>query len=105
MAGIRFFDADPLLGITRWFKPSDDGESFEIHTVQNVTDIVEDAHEQYKGKDERSRWSGDLHHVAHIPAVIVQDLRRRGIWDDEKALRRWLNDPDNRCFRTRPGRV
>ena len=27
------------------------------------------------------------------------------ILDDEAAMKRWLNDPDNRFFRTRPGRV
>jgi hypothetical protein len=33
------------------------------------------------------------------------ELKQQGIIDDPKALRRWLNDPDNRYFRTRPGRV
>jgi hypothetical protein len=32
-------------------------------------------------------------------------LKKDGIIDDPSAMKRWLNDPDNRFFRTRPGRV
>lgn len=43
--------------------------------------------------------------VAEIPLVVVHDLMRRGIWRDEKKMRQWLNDRDNRAFRTSGGRV
>jgi hypothetical protein len=36
---------------------------------------------------------------------VYYDLKRRGIIDDPAAFRAWMNDPDNRVFRTRPGRV
>jgi hypothetical protein len=36
---------------------------------------------------------------------IYYDLQRRGILQDEKRLKAWLNDPENRVFRTRPGKV
>lgn len=44
-------------------------------------------------------------HVASLPLVIYNDLKRRGILDDPKAFSRWLNDPDNSVFRTGGGRV
>jgi len=43
--------------------------------------------------------------VASIPLNVYYDLKRRGIADDPKAMKKWLNDPDNRVFRTREGTV
>jgi hypothetical protein len=34
---------------------------------------------------------------------VYYDLKRRGIADDPAALKKWLNDGDNRVFRTREG--
>ena len=42
----------------------------------------------------------DTVHVARIPLVIWRQLQRLGITNDEAALNRWLNDPDNSVFRT-----
>lgn len=43
--------------------------------------------------------------IASLPMTVYCDLVRRGIMDDEKALRRWLRDPDNRYFRTSGGKI
>jgi hypothetical protein len=32
-------------------------------------------------------------------------LKAKGIVDDEKRLKRWLNDSDNKFFRTRGGTI
>lgn len=43
--------------------------------------------------------------IADIPLTVYTELRKLGIIGsngrrtDQKALRRWLNDPDNRAFR------
>lgn len=29
-------------------------------------------------------------HIARIPATVYYDLKRRGIWDDEKSKLKWL---------------
>ena len=42
--------------------------------------------------------------VASIPNVVVMQLHDAGIWDDPKALARWLDQPENRFFRTDDGR-
>jgi hypothetical protein len=54
--------------------------------------------------DKRTKW-GDMSRVASIPLSVYYDLKRRGIADDPVALRKWLNDGDNRVFRTREGTV
>jgi hypothetical protein len=46
-----------------------------------------------------------MQRVATLPLVLWMKLKQDGILDDPRALRRWLNDPDNRAFRTRPGRL
>lgn len=100
----RFFGYDPVLGIERWFHASADGETFTIETIQHVEPIVEAAKMEYNAAPER--WGERLmHKVASIPMALYADLKRKGIIDDEAAMKRWLNDSDNRHFRTRPGRV
>ncbi len=49
--------------------------------------------------------SKDFKRVASIPAVIVEDLIKKKIWNDKKKMKQWLNDPENRFFRTSPGCV
>jgi hypothetical protein len=43
--------------------------------------------------------------VAEIPAAIVERMMRDGSWNDPAAIRRWVNDPSNDCFRIWRGRV
>jgi hypothetical protein len=47
----------------------------------------------------------EFRHVAEIPMVIYQQMIRDGSINDKKALKKWLNDPDNRPFRTWKGRI
>jgi hypothetical protein len=42
--------------------------------------------------------------------TVIDDLNAKGIMRgfaviDEKQMKAWLNNPDNRFFRTRPGKV
>jgi hypothetical protein len=105
----RFFDHDPLTGITEYFEYDESDDSFTIQTQQDVSGIIalNQAHmrEFSSGKD---RWGDGFDHrtkVASIPLNIYMDLKKRGVLRDPAALKRWLNDPDNAAFRTRPGVV
>lgn len=49
--------------------------------------------------------TGDMRKVASIPNLEVEKLMKAGIWQDKKRLKKWLNDPDNRAFRTSTGKV
>ena len=75
-----------------------------LEQVQDVTDIVEENKALYNLSDGVPRF-GDGKRVASIPMVIYMELQRQGITKDPVAFKRWLNDPDNRCFRTLPGVV
>lgn len=106
MTETRLFSADPAAGITRWWHYDEALDQQTIETVQDVTELVSGNKCEYASIDERARWKDGLgERVASIPMSIYFDLKRRGIEDDQKALRAWLNDSDNRFFRCRPGRI
>jgi hypothetical protein len=48
---------------------------------------------------------GEWSKVASIPLSVFYDLKQKGIVDDPAAMKKWLNDSENKFFRTRPGRV
>lgn len=98
----RIFDTDPLTGITRYWHVKDNGE-FVIETQQKI-DVDEANRKRRVETSKHTKW-GDVARVASIPLSVYYDLKRRGITDDPKAMKKWLNDPDNRVFRTREGTV
>jgi len=80
-------------------------QKWHIQNVQDVEPIAEAAKATFNTTDERARWGEGMVHVARIPNVIFWELEKKGITKDAKAFTRWLNERDNRVFRTRPGRV
>lgn len=101
----RLFDHDAERGITRIFHYDTDTEESTIETISDVTDIVESNRRQFNNVDERAGYKGDLHKIGSIPMSLYFQLKEQGIMGDQARLKKWLNDPDNRFFRTRPGTV
>jgi hypothetical protein len=95
----RIFDRDPKTGITQYWHVKDNGE-YVIETVQDVSGIAKANKRAYNETPNNYR---DVNRVASIPISVYYELKRQGIVDDPKALRKWLNDGDNRVFRTRAG--
>jgi hypothetical protein len=87
-----------------------DGEGgLIIKTEQDIGEYLEANKALYNATDERQKWK-DLTHVASIPLTVFQELNKKGICRgfaiiDQKAMKAWLNDPENQYFRVRPGRV
>ncbi|HZR02338.1 MAG TPA: hypothetical protein VFA81_04090 [Burkholderiales bacterium] len=113
MAGetTRLFTDDATMGRTEIFHydtEKDDG-SFSIETIQVVDDLVEA--NKYLANSEDSNWQGDMHRVASIPMNMFSHPSLQGIVTpagrilDQKAFKKWLNDPDNRVFRTKLGHL
>jgi hypothetical protein len=100
----RLLSKNPESGIEQWYVSDPMEGKFRLETVQNVTPHLEEAKASYNSTDERARW-GDWSRVARIPLSVFQDLTNRGIAGDPKRFKMWLNDRDNRLFKTRPGRV
>lgn len=78
--------------------------NFVLSREQDVSDILKENRDQFNETDKRTPY-GTMSKVASIPMVVYYDLKEKGILDDQKALKKWLNDPDNKAFRTREGTV
>lgn len=100
----RLLSKNPETGIAQYYVSDPMEGKFRLETVQNVTPYLEAAKQQFNSTDERARW-GEWTKVATVPLSVMQHLKKTGIADDAKKLKSWLNDRDNRLFRTRPGRV
>lgn len=104
----RLLDFDPLTGISQFIDTDEMTGISTIRTSQDVEGIIESnkIHQRQftSGKD---KWGDGYDHrtkVASIPLSIWTKLKAE-IGNDPVALRRWLNEPDNFAFRTRPGNV
>ena len=100
----KLFDKDDALGITRIWHYDADKDEATIETRQDVSQIIEENKQEYAQVDERARW-GEWTRVASIPMSIYFKMKAEGKLDDEAYMKRWLNDPDNKYFRTRSGEV
>lgn len=96
--GVKF---DPITRSGQKLHTESDG-GLVLETRQDVEPILEDVKERVRG--DTGRWKGDLHHVARIPNAIYYGLPKE-LRDDPKALKRWLDHPDQRAFRTKLGRL
>jgi hypothetical protein len=83
-----------------------------IETREDITAILEQNKKEYNSFDERAKWSDDLlgNKIASIPFTVIDELNKQGIMRgfaivDQKRMKAWLNERDNRVFRTRTGVV
>jgi hypothetical protein len=100
----KIFDTNKELGITRTWHYDEEKDEATIQTQQDVTDVIEENKNEFNQIDERAKW-GEFNKVASIPLSLYYQLKAEGKLDDQAYMKRWLNDPDNRHFRTRPGEV
>lgn len=99
----RVISTDPETGLVELMHFDTDTDDITMETKVDVAPVIEWNKRLYNA--ESSSWKGEFHRVASIPMVLYHELQKQGIIDDEKRLKKWLNDPDNRFFRTRGGRV
>ena len=105
----RLLEKDPMTGIERWFEYDSLTKTSTIHTLQDVTSIIEwnkaaQTHNDGYTKDRSWRRAGE------IPAVIISKwLHEEGIdvynpdhWD---AVAKKLDSNEYLYLRTAPGRI
>jgi hypothetical protein len=102
MAEKRLLDVDPLTGTAQYSAYDESADAFHYHQEVDATPLQELNRKFYN--DAPAGW-GEGRHVARLPMVLWLKLYSDGTLSDPKRLRRWLNDPDNRDFRVRPGWV
>jgi hypothetical protein len=101
----RLFSEDKESGITRTWHYNPLTDEATIQTSQDVTGIIEENKQEFNQVDEKANWNGEWHKVASIPMSIYAQLKAEGKLEDTAYMKRWLNDPDNKYFRVRPGQV
>lgn len=99
--GFELFDWDPATGRSVW--RYSDGEKTVFRTDYPVDDLLKINAEQRTVS--APGWAGDFHHVASVPLNVVHDagLAQAHSQGDDAFTRRWLNDSDNRAWRTKNG--
>jgi hypothetical protein len=97
------FDHDPEMGRTIWRLEQDGMVHFRIDF--EVAKTLEQNKADFNVA--QTGWKGDYVKVASLPHNILhgsgfdEAINQR----DKKFISRFLNDPDNRGWRTKPGRV
>jgi hypothetical protein len=87
---------------------TDSDGNVTLETQWLVDPIAEDCKASFNTFDERAGWKGDMHHVARIPYWVIEyewRVNRRKMLTDKDFVRHWVNDPENRAFRVRPGKI
>lgn len=78
-----------------------DDDHFYSVSEQDVAPVID----QVKMYQDDEGASANMRHVAEIPMIIVQKMMADGSWGDPAAMKKFLNDPDNDCFRVWRGKV
>ena len=81
-----------------------EGDSLFVQGSQDTTDIEELNKAEFNMHDERARCAPDGEHVGRIPLTVMTQLQKAGIWNDDKALLRWLERPENKVWKIHPGK-
>lgn len=91
---------DRKTGLTSEFITEDDKHI--AHTTQDVQPVIEHVRNL---RDNTIKHGKDMRHVAEVPMVIWQKALREGWSQDPAKWKQWLNDPDNKVFRTWQGKL
>lgn len=101
----ELFDWDPQTGRTVW--RMFDGEKIVFRTDSPVASTIE-ANTAHRNAASDG-WKGDYHRVASVPMQLLYDenlgLNKAIQQGDDKYISRFLNDSDNRAWRTKDGSV
>ena len=104
----KLISFDPVTKKKTWLTEDVDGLGFE--TQQDTSAIVDAAKSQeieWRPGQMIGNTQKHQQKVAEIPNVIYYDLLKRfgEPKDNPKAWKAWLNDADNRAFRTTGGSI
>lgn len=94
---------DVKLGRTVWSMQNPDG-STTYRTDYAVQPTIDENTAMRNMADKG--WKGDYHKVASIPLNLFYDKLQPAIQQgDDAYVSRWLNDSDNRAWRSKEGRI
>ena len=91
--------------ITEELHYEENNDRLIIHRAQDVEPIINVNKD--KANWSPTTWGHDMHHVASIPLIVIEQYKKKGIdlLKDKAELRKFLNNSDNKFFRTKLGVV
>ena len=100
--GWTLYEWDPKIGRQVWYRENPDGSvtwrsDYEVEPTIDINAAQRNM--------AAPGWAGDYHHVASIPLNILYDsgMAQAHTEGDNAFVSRWLNDSDNRAWRTKDG--
>ena len=101
---------DPRTGITEEAWYDDQTCKLTLRRLQDVEDTLAENRRLFNDHGRKHyKDSNGLHHVAHIPFMIIEKWLREDGFDWYKSSdadrRKKLNHPDNRYLLVRPGKL
>ncbi len=94
------------LPVATKFHYDEQADRLYVERIQDVEPILN--RNKALRNEASTNWQGDFHHVASIPLVIIEKVKNEtgvDLLKDKAAMKRFLNDPDNKFLRTKPGRI
>lgn len=101
----KILSTDKEMNSQQIFHGNDHDDTYTVETRQDVTETLKQTAELRNQTTKHTRYNDGQTRVAHVPAIIIQDLMRKGIWGDPKKMKLILNSPDYKFLRTREGTV
>ena len=104
-------DYDPATGFTEEFWYDDLNKKITIRRLQDIEGQLDFNRQCFNanGNIGYADSQGGAHHVARIPLTVIEKWKKEEGFDwfnsTDKERRRRLNDPENRYFLVRPGRL
>lgn len=100
---------DPVTGIeTRYYHDAAEGK-IHVQRLQDIETNLNANKAEYNSHGDHARFSKDhMHKMASIPMAVYEQWLKEGfdvLGNDDKELRRRLNSPEYRHFRTKPGKL
>ena len=103
MNGKMIVDLNPVARAKTEIAQIDD--KLVVRNTMDAEPIIERNKKLFNSGEDGYSPRRTLRRVATLDMVTYLDLHKRGILRSKKKMARWLNDPENRFFRTAPGRV
>lgn len=103
----HLLSVDPLTGAREYFSYDESTGGFNIRREVDHAPVLEanaDHKKQFRSKQNQNYKGDGFHKVASVPMDIYMALPQ-AMRNDPKAMKKWLNHPDQAPFRTTPGTI
>ncbi len=101
----KILDVDKESKTTQIFHANEHDQTYTVETVQDVSEIIKNNDNQRNETDKHTPYGDGMTKVASIPMSIYAEWLAKGYTRDQKKMKKLLNSPELKRFRTREGRV